>query len=1118
MQKNKKSFSGIRSRATVYTIIPVFIAIGLIATVLNTLILRSQEDRARLELGHISTRMSATFDCRMNDIVNYLCIVASLLETQVDYNLADREALQRKLFRIFDDYKLVSGSSIYFEPNMYDGKDAQYIGTHYGTEESGRICFYYYNVDGRTRYLTEAIGKDAEFDMPHYTKTKESGVITFMPTTVFEIDGVEIPMFAITHPLYSNNGTFIGAITADVFLADMYEEARHEQIYNTGFMIIENSGGHVLFSPNTDEIGKQRNETGIAHPLPGKDQTSISYMYKSPLYGKNYLVYVNAVDIRELNTRFHITVAAPYSEVIASWRLVMTITILLCIAIIIFLGIFLFNIIGHFTKPILAFTNSAHRIASGDYKTRITGEFRDELDILKDAFNLMSNNIERFTEKSKDSLSVLTSILNGIDSFVYVTDPETSKILFINESLKKQFNIEGTGEGSCCYTLFQLDNKECSYCKRKRLTENPDEIIVWEEFNEKLQRHYRNTDCLIDWPGGIKAHLQHSVDITDLKTITEEKHLAEIEAIELAHKKEQAEETSRMKSVFLANMSHEIRTPMHGIIGFSELALDDNDSALPIKTKSYLSKIKYSAESLLQIIDDILDISKIEAGKIQLERTPFNIGDVFKLCRVIASPKAMEKELTLFCYAEPSVGRMLVGDPTRLRQVLINLLSNSIKFTNNGMVKLLSAIKKVADNTVTIHFEVKDNGIGMTEEQINKVFHPFVQGDDSTTRRFGGTGLGLAITNSLVELMGGELKVDSKPGLGSKFSFDITFDTVPKDDANVRASALASGDKKPLFEGTVLICEDNELNQQVVIGHLSRVGLSTIIANNGLEALDIFKNRTAKGEKPFDLIFMDIHMPEMDGLEAAKKLLEMGCKTPIVALTANIMTNDRDAYLAAGMLECLPKPFSTGDLWSCLLKYLTPVQMLNVGNTEDENSSEEEYGHRSLIAAFVKSNENTYKNFSNAIKEGDIKLAHRMVHTLKSVSGLVGMTMLQEAAKNVEKSLTDNKNVSAEQINLLEFELNNALNELRPLAASVAADTAAAKANAQPYNKQKALDTLNKLDSLLEKNNFDCINLVNELYSIPETQMLITNIESFDFTNARESLKAIKIQLENHNG
>ncbi|MCL2808427.1 MAG: ATP-binding protein [Treponema sp.] len=377
------------------------------------------------------------------------------------------------------------------------------------------------------------------------------------------------------------------------------------------------------------------------------------------------------------------------------------------------------------------------------------------------------------------------------------------------------------------------------------------------------------------------------------------------------------------KSNFLANMSHEIRTPMNSIIGFSELALDDK---LSDRAKDYLIKIQDNSKWLLQIINDILDISKIESGKMDLEKLPFDIQEMLINCRTVITPKAMEKNLLLHFYAEPFVGKVLLGDSIRLRQVLLNLLSNAVKFTNNGIIKLQIIIKNQTENTITLLFELKDSGIGMTQDQIDKIFDKFTQAEAGTTRKYGGTGLGLAITKNIVELMGGKLNVESIPAVGSKFSFELIFETINKEEKNSNETRIIHSElKKPAFNGEILLFEDNEMNQQVIREHLSRVGMKTVVAENGKIGLNILKERLLKGEKLFDLIFMDIYMPEMDGIEAAEKILSLGIKTPIVALTANIMSHDRELYITKGMKDHLSKPFTSQELWSCLMKYFTPI-------------------------------------------------------------------------------------------------------------------------------------------------------------------------------------------------
>jgi signal transduction histidine kinase/CheY-like chemotaxis protein len=1089
-----KFFSGIKTRTTIYTIIPVVVSFFLVCSVLFVSLFTSQQNMARAEFQSIVRRHTANFEREINNAVEYLSFVASILEFRVNEGMPDREALQLMLYHIFDRHT-VDSSSIYFEPNRYDGKDAEYIDTTYGTALSGRICFYFYRTSEGTGYLPEAMENEVEFTLPIYVEAREQNAPIITDPAWYEIDGVNTLMFAIVYPIRDRNNRFIGAVTADIHLGDIFAELQAEEIYETGYIVIKNYREQIIYSPRFGDIGKTREEAGFTYSLPSVTEESIVFNARSILNYDRSLIAINTIYVQQLGNRFYISVAAPVREINARGTQLLITVITLSVIVLALIALLLYYLIGKMMKPLEEFKESAEKIARGDYSTRIKGSYKDEFAVLKNTVNLMAERIEDHMEESSATLHVLQNILDGIDAYIYVSIPKTGEILFMNDQMKKGFNIKSEVIGQYCYKVLQDGFDEmCVFCPCRKLDEDPDTPVVWEEFNILTKRYYHNTDCYIDWVGGAKVHLQHSVDITDIKTITAEKA--------------KAEETSRTKSVFLASMSHEIRTPMHGIIGFSELALDDD---IAPKTRNYLSKIKTSAESLLLIINDILDVSKIEAGKMELEMIPFDISEVFKLCRMISSPKAREKGLTLFCYAEPSVGRLLVGDPTRLQQILLNLLSNAIKFTNNGMVKLLAAIVGATENSTTIHFEVKDSGIGMTPEQIKKIFQPFMQADDSTTRKYGGTGLGLTISKNFIELMGGKLHVDSAPGLGSKFSFDLTFQTVVKDNKHPQIAATVIAGEKPIFDGEVLVCEDNPLNQTVITDHLAKVGLKTVIAGNGRIGIELVRSRTESGAPPFDLIFMDIHMPEIDGLEAAKTLIEMGCSTPIVALTANIMTTDKETYFEAGMCDCLSKPFVAQDLWACLVKFLKPISIAII--QQDDDNTDEEEQRMELIVTFLKSNQTTLQDIKDALEVGNVKLAHRLAHTLKSVAGIVGMTALTEAAQTLEHSLYMGKvQFLNEQISELENELNAAFAELKPIADNHM--NKVKRAVDSSFDKEKALKLLETLDSFLKTDSFESLNFVAELAAIPGTEQLADLVENFKFKPAREMLAVIKQKVD----
>ena len=676
-------------------------------------------------------------------------------------------------------------------------------------------------------------------------------------------------------------------------------------------------------------------------------------------------------------------------------------------------------------------------------------------------------------------------------------------ILDCNDEVVKLFGLSGKQEFmERFYELspeFQPDGKSTKEVARKKLDD-----ALKKGFN-RFEWMHQKTDgepipCEVTLMR-IKHRDEYAVagyirDLRELKTMLADMKKAENDLL-LA--RDAADAANRAKSVFLANMSHEIRTPMNSIIGFSELAMD---FAISPNTKEYLNNILENATGLLQIINDILDLSKIEAGKMVLEHIPFNMHDIFSYCQTVITPKAMEKNVSMYFYAEPSVGKMILGDPTKLRQILINLLSNAVKFTNVGTVKVSSSIKETSKNNVSMHFEIRDSGIGMTPEQISNVFEPFTQADSGTTRKYGGTGLGLPITKSLIELMGGKLSVESMPGVGSKFSFDLTFETV--DAATVIPDEKISFNEleRPNFEGEVLVCEDNSMNQRVIRDHLKRVGLDVVMAENGREGVNIVRERMDRGGKPFDLIFMDIHMPVMDGLTAASKIKSFNIGTPIVAMTANVMSNDKDIYINNGMPDCVGKPFTSQALWRCLLKYLRPVGWKiidkNVQNEADDRLQKQ------LKINFAKDNKKKFSEIEEALADGNIVLAHRLAHTLKSNAGQIGKTELQNAAANAEKLLKNDKNMlQKEHLIILEAELSAVLKELEPLLNEN-------KLSMEPLKREQALSLLEILEPMLKNRNPECQNFLEDILAVTGGENLAYYIEEFDFKKAVAELAELK--------
>jgi len=697
----------------------------------------------------------------------------------------------------------------------------------------------------------------------------------------------------------------------------------------------------------------------------------------------------------------------------------------------------LLTLIGFFlTRHLTALTRCSEEVASGNYAPKALAEGEDDIGRLGAAFNAMSRAIkdrvdqltlaldeqEKLARDVEQERARLSALLASMDVGILFVGRD-GRIAYTNPAFCRLFGIAGTPVGAGLGEVMATASNAGSDAVPAALTS-----VEEDEVREMALPDGR----IVTWhnvpvrsTGGAQTgKLWICIDVTEPRLASQQ----------LLQAKEAAEAASRAKTEFLATISHELRTPMNGVLGNLALLVGSNLSNEELRLAMVA---RQSAESLLRLLDDILDLSKLEARRFELEEADCALTEIVDTVLEVMRPRAFEKGLNLTSHMLPTVPDVVVTDPARLRQILFNLVGNAVKFTHSGHVAVRARRgAELGDGRFLLEFEVEDTGIGIAPDAVATLFERFTQADSSITRRYGGTGLGLAICKELCKALGGTIEVDTAPGRGSVFRFSVS-SRVGDPSALQRASALFHADAANLPNLRVLAVDDNQINRDIVRGILERAGHTVTLAEDGSEAV-----RLAKVQE-FDLVLMDIQMPDMDGLTATRLIRQLKSpisRVPVIALTAHASGSSRPECLDAGMNGFVPKPLRPGELFREIALVLgatgqkpdpdalpaaplpesetadgpVPAPVASSRSIEDLIDAEQVEilvdalgadGWKETLVAFTDSARGHIQQIQDCLTSGTE--FHRVAHTLKGLSWNVGAKRLGDQALALERAEGD---------------------------------------------------------------------------------------------------------------